>query len=1102
VRTAHRFARAVAWLIVSGTLLVGVLPPLRAADNNKAEAKYSVDHWGVDQGLLYENVGSMLQGRDGYLWIGTDGGVERFDGVKFVVYRMGVVPGLVGDSVRSMMQDSSGALWIGTNRGLSRYADGKFEIILEAKSTSYTYAMCEDAAKTIWIGTQFGLRTYRDHVLSAPISDPLVAGKSIVSVFYDSQQRLWIGMSNYGGVVCHENGVFREFDLHNASTINVLSMAETPRGILWFGTNGDGLTRYDSSSGALTHFAGESGLSGKTVTALDVDREGTLWIGALGLHRFDAESGKIERVNPMSVPSIRRICHDNEGSIWSASYGDGLYRVRPARYKILNSSGGLPGDFVRTMMQDTKGTMWLAQSGQGAVKIAADGTVTRIFAGDNDKRGDDVLALWTTRAGVTFIGGQHALAIVRNGVQEMHPEFRAARALFEDSHGTVWLGPFEMGLRFWKDGRFSEFTLPPALRRCTPDAFAEDTDGTLWVGTTTNGLLRIRGSDVTVFDRTTVLPSDEIRAVYLDRDRNLWIGTKRGMALCIDGNWYAPSWLRDFVDEHVSGVVEIPNDYLLISTTHGVVRFGRKALLEPILAGTAPQFLAQTTIVEAGRIGSIGAACFPYLWKTTTGEVWIAARRGAVVIDPRGIGIDTVAPPVRVEQLTADGKDFGHRADVELAAGTRQLTIEYSAITFVQIQRVFFKYQLEGYETAPVEAESRRVAFYNNLPPGRYTFRVTACNGDGVWNPTGATLSFRVLPFFYQTWWFRVGAGVAALAGILGFVRWRLRRIQRHAQQLETQNEELEQRIAERTAELAQSLEQLKAAQRELLESSRLAGMAEVAAGVLHNIGNALNSVNVSADVARNRIRHLKVESMDRVARLLEEQGEKLAEFIAQDPRGRRLPEYLRQLSEHFAAECKMTAQELDALCTGVEHMKAIVAAQQELTHATEVLESVPPPELVDYALQISSAALGRHHVTVTRDFQPVSLVHVQRQKTLQILINLINNAKEAVHGVPLAERKLVIKLRTADDGFVEISVTDNGAGIAAENLSRIFTFGFTTKKKGHGFGLHSSALTAKELGGELRAESEGVGRGANFILRLPPAKSDVELPASTASAS
>jgi signal transduction histidine kinase/streptogramin lyase len=1055
----------------------------------KAQAKYSVDRWSVDQGLLYDNVGSVLEGQDGYLWIGTDGGVQRFDGMNFVVYRMGKVPGLVGDSVRSMLQDSSGAIWIGTNRGLSRYANGKFETLLESKTTDYVYALCEDAKHTIWIGTQNGLFQYRNQALTPAIADAHLAGKSILSLFCDSHGRVWIGVSNLAAVVCYENGVFR-IVANPAIATQVMAVAETAGDVLWFGTNSSSLVRYDVAADTFRTFGAADGLAGKSVTALYTDPAGTLWIGTLGLHRFDAETDRIESVVPMTVPSIRRICHDREGSIWACSYGDGLMRVRPARFKILNRDGGLPGDFVRTVMQDVTGAMWLAQSGQGGVKIAPDGTVTRLLRGDVDEQGDDTLAVWSTRSGETLIGANRGLYVRRGETVRRYPEFRGTRAIFEDTQGTVWIGAYEVGLTSYRDGAFARVELPVSVAKCTPCAFAEDTDHTLYAGTTTQGVLALRGKEVTLINATNGLPSDDVRAVYLDRDRNLWIGTKRGLAVRIGAQWYAPAWLRDIVDEHVSGMVEIPNDYMLFSTTHGVVRFSRAALLEALRNGDAPKYLPQVTIVEAGRTGSIGASCAPGLWTTSSGEVWIAARKGVVIIDPRRIAADTVPPAVQVEQLTADGKVFGHEAHIALAAGARQLTVEYSAITFVQPNRVFFKYQLEGYEDAPVDAGTRRVAFYNNLPPGHYVFHVRACNSDGVWNERGSELAFTVLPFFYQTWWFRTAVVLAAVGAVLGVIRWRVRQVQRHAEGLQAQNAELERRIAERTAELAKSLEQLKSAQRDLLESSRLAGMAEVASGVLHNIGNALNSVNVSADVARNRLKQMKVASIQRVAQLLTEQGDRLGDFIAKDPRGRRLPEFLLQMSEHLSTECAMTAQELDALCGGVEHIKTVVAAQQDLTHATEVLESVPPTELVEAALRISAAALHRHHVVAVRDYQPAPPVNVPRQRTLQILINLINNAKESMDQTPPTERQLSIGVRSRDEAAVEIVVADNGGGIAPENLERIFHFGFTTKKEGHGFGLHSSVLTAKEMGGELKAFSDGVGRGATFILRLPIAPS------------
>lgn len=1065
-----------------------------AGGPRKAQTKYSVDHWGVDQGLLYENLGSMLQSRDGYLWIGADGGVERFDGMKFVVYRMGRTPGLEGDSVRSMQEDSTGALWIGTNRGLARYAHGQFETIFESKTTDYVYALAEDTSThTMWIGTQRGLRAYRDHRLSAPFDDPLVRRKSIISLLSDSRHRLWIGISGYHGVICYEHGAFRTLATAHTITEHVLSIAETPRGVLWFGTNGDGLVRYDVASGKFTTYGKEEGLAGSAVTALATDANGTLWMAALGLQHLDPETDRIEVVVPVSAPSIRRICCDTEGSVWAASYGDGLMRVRPARYKILDRDGGLPGDFVRSVMQDSNGTIWLSQSGRGAVKIAPDGTITKLIRGDTEVKGDDVLTTWTTRAGDTFLGAQGGLYIWHGGEMRRYPEYRGTRCLFEDSQGRVWFGAYEIGLWCWENGTFTRIALPPELAKTTPCVFAEDRDGALWVGTMNQGLFRVHGSEVTRFTTADVLPNDEIRALYFDRDGNLWVGTKRGLAFLIDGRWYAPAWTRDVVDEHVSGVVEIPNDYLLISTTHGVVRFERKALLDAVRSGQSPTYLPQVTIVEAGRTGSIGAACYPYLWQTSSGEVWIATRKGVAVIDPRKIAVESVVPPVRIEGLTVDGRKMATTGDVEVPAGARQLTIDYSAVTFVRPNRVFFTYQLEGYEDAMVDAGTRRVAFYNSLRPGHYVFRVRSCNSDGVWNNTGATLAFTVLPFFYETWWFAVLAIVVVVAAVIAVFRWRMRVVHRRAEALQAQNAELERRIAERTAELAASLEQLKAAQRDLLESSRLAGMAEVAAGVLHNIGNALNSVNVSADVARNRIRQMKVPSIQRVAQLLSEQGDRLADFITNDPRGRRLPEFLQQMSEHLSAECAMTAQELDALCGGVEHIKTVVAAQQDLTHATEVLEHVAPAELIESALRISAAALARHQVTATRDFQPVPDVQVQRQKTVQILINLINNAKEAMNHTAPADRRLSIAVRAAAGGHIEITVTDNGSGIAPENLTRIFNFGFTTKKNGHGFGLHSSALTAKEMGGELEAFSDGPGRGATFVLRLPAAPSSTK---------
>jgi len=261
-----------------------------------------------------------------------------------------------------------------------------------------------------------------------------------------------------------------------------------------------------------------------------------------------------------------------------------------------------------------------------------------------------------------------------------------------------------------------------------------------------------------------------------------------------------------------------------------------------------------------------------------------------------------------------------------------------------------------------------------------------------------------------------------------------------------------------------------------------------VATGVLHNLGNALNSVNISASLATDRLRKSKVPSVGKVAQLLLEQGDRLVEFFATDPRGRQLPGYLEQLAALLQAERAESVRELEGLQDSVDHIKQIVAAQQSYAHVSGLVEVASPAELAEFALRINEASLGRHHVAVVREFSPAPNVKVERHKVLQILINLIRNAKESINESGRSDRQIVLGIRTSPEGRVQVYVTDNGIGIAPDNLARVFGFGFTTKVNGHGFGLHTSANAAKEMGGSLTARSEGPGQGATFVLELPPA--------------
>ena len=278
---------------------------------------------------------------------------------------------------------------------------------------------------------------------------------------------------------------------------------------------------------------------------------------------------------------------------------------------------------------------------------------------------------------------------------------------------------------------------------------------------------------------------------------------------------------------------------------------------------------------------------------------------------------------------------------------------------------------------------------------------------------------------------------------------------------------------------------ELEKAYRQLLETSRQAGMAEIATNVLHNVGNVLNSVNVSAGIVVESVKQSRVSGLARVVALLAEHEADLGEFITNDARGRHVPALLAQLSDHLVTDQKSIVGELESLRQNVEHIKEIVAMQQSYARVGGVKEMTDVIHLVEDSLRMNEGGLNRHKVEVVRDFEKVAPMSVEKHKILQILVNLLRNAKHACQDHDRADRRLIVRVAQGE-GRVSIKVTDNGTGIAPENLTRIFNHGFTTRKDGHGFGLHSGALAAKEMGGSLTAYSAGPGQGATFTLELP----------------
>ena len=599
----------------------------------------------------------------------------------------------------------------------------------------------------------------------------------------------------------------------------------------------------------------------------------------------------------------------------------------------------------------------------------------------------------------------------------------------------------------------------------------EDNEGVVW-GATLKGIVRLKDNRISFIDRQHGLFDDNIYSVIPDDLGNLWVDSNRGIF------FVSRQSANDFADGKTARVQCTAFD------------------------GMDSVKLADKTSQQE-RV-----AC-----KTPDGRIWFPSANGVVMIDPAHIPTNRVAPQVHIDLVKTDGREVARGEAVTVPPGKGELEFHFDASTFIAPQKARFRYQLQGYDNDWVDAGNRRLAFYTNLKPGAYTFQVIAANADGVWNEQGDTMAISLRPHYYQTGWFYLLGGVLALAALGGSYAWRVRHLMNNQRAMQKARDLLEAEIASRTRELATANASLqreeaqlkqetralakeieerkrmelenKRIHRELLETSRQAGMAEIATNVLHNVGNVLNSVNVSTSLVVDNAKKSKAASLAKVAALLREHAHDLGTFITSDAKGRQLPAYLGQLSEQLLAEQKAAVQELGLLVKNVEHIKDIVAMQQSYARVSGVKEMVSLADLVEDSLRMNEGALNRHQVEVIREFEDVPPMNVEKHKVLQILVNLIRNAKHACDESGREDKQMTV--RVADgDGRIKISVSDNGIGIPPENLTRIFNHGFTTRKDGHGFGLHSGALAAKEMGGSLTAHSDGPGRGATFTLELP----------------
>lgn len=785
----------------------------RALDPSKALTQYSHDNWQSDRGLPQNAVKAIVQGPEGYLWCATQEGLARFDGVQFTVFDKWNTPAIRNNNVRALCLDRSGALWIGTNGGLLRMKDGVFRAYTTREGLVYdnVTSICETKDGSIWAGTYGGgLSRLKDGRFTNYTVKEGLTHNSILVLFEDKSGTLWIG-TNGGGICRFEGGRFSQLD-QSALLPNpvVYAICQSRDGALWVGTYGGGLCRV--LRGRMEVFTTRDGLSNDRVLGLYEDKDANLWIATFGggicryaQGRWDAlttskglpynvvwcffedregnlwvglDGGGLLRMSDGSFTTFSSqeglsndfaigIYEARSGDLWVTTNGGGINLMRGGRFTSCTTKEGLPNDLIRSICEDSSGGLWVGTDGGGAARIA--GGRVSVFNTAKGLSSNRVIAVKSDRAGNLWAGTNGGgLNRIRDGaVKILHERSGPAgmvNLVFEDREGRLWIGNYGGGLSILAGDQFTGFPGQEAIGMAIISHMLEDPDGTLWLSTIGSGLLRLRGGLLTRF-------------------------TKR------DG----------LFDDVAYEVLDDGLGYLWMSGNRGVYRVARRDL-ESFARGLAGSLRCDSFGEADGmKSAECNGGFVPSGQRTRDGRLWFPTMRGVSVVDPSKLLFNKLAPPVLVERVVVNGAALDADEPVVLPPGRNRVEIHYTGLSFVAPSKVKFRYLLDGFESTWVDADIRRVAYYTNIPPGRYRFRVTACNNDGVWNESGASIALFQRPSFYQTWWFYGLSTIILLLAGSGIYLARVR-------QLSTRQRQLEALVAERTQELQGANRQLERA--------------------------------------------------------------------------------------------------------------------------------------------------------------------------------------------------------------------------------------------------------------------------------------------------
>jgi ligand-binding sensor domain-containing protein len=756
-------------------LLALVSARAHALDPAKALTQYRIETWGIKDGLPSHTMTAIAQTQEGYLWFASHGGLMRFDGVRFTPFTSRTTPELTSNVVFGCIARQDGSLWIAAqSSGLFSYRDG----VLRREPTGWEgdaaarVTLYEAADHSLWAtSTGWGLRhLVQGRWTKEPSPDVVRA------LIDDADGDLWLGTWGQGLHRLHHGELTRVGDEAGGTPAFISSFTRARDGGFWIGAR-DGLFRY--KEGRFTHYTTQDGLSFNDVRALLEDRNGNLWIGTAGggLNRMSGGSfSHLMRTDGLGDDHALALLEDDEGGVWVGTRA-GVVRLRDTSVTISTVQEGLRADAVVQAQTGADGAIWFSTYGGGLHRLDH-GRLT-VYDTSNGYPDNYLGALHVARDGAVWAGvGTNQLVRVQDGrISVFDTGNRYVKSIGEDDQGLL-LGLSRAGLQRLKGGKVVPYLSASgeAIRETFINAIHHARDGTLWVGSS-DCLLAIRGGQVTRYPR-------QIDSIYEDARGTIWLSCRPGLVSFRDGRFTSYGGAAGLDKSLFFGTLEDDEGHLWLNSQDGILRVA-KAELEALVAGKGGHVALRVFGPQDGMNAAEYSGPTPLkACRTPDGRMWFPTNHGLAMVDPQHLIADRKLPPVLVETLVMDDRAVQARDGLEVPPGVQKIEIHYTALSYRVPERVQFRYILEGFDDAWVDAGSRRVAYYTKLPPGRFRFRVRAANSDGLWNDTGASVSFQRRPWFHETLWFK--ALLVALGGlaVLGLHRLRVRRLWLREQEL------------------------------------------------------------------------------------------------------------------------------------------------------------------------------------------------------------------------------------------------------------------------------------------------------------------------------